>query len=185
MSMVWMWLGVVLSLGIDNLLVSTMIGLSPVRGKFKIALIFALFEALMPLAGFFVGTWLLTLLGKWAFYAGIVLLFGLGVYFLLEDDDDEEKLVKRLLSSASSWAIVSTGLLISLDEMFVGSSIGLIGLPIGVTALLLGIQAFVFSWLGLTFAKSIRPLLGEFAEKLAGLLLILLAAGLLILHFAA
>ncbi|MFC4766633.1 manganese efflux pump MntP family protein [Effusibacillus consociatus] len=173
-------LAIIVSLGVDNLIVSTAIGLSGTRNKFRLALTFALFEAIMPLFGFFLGSSLGLIFEKWAFYVGVVLLFGLGVYFLFEDEEQEAKLVASLAGSLRGWTLFVTGLFISMDEMFVGSSFGLIGLPIVLTSVILGVQAFVFTWLGITFAGKIRPFLGEAAEKLAGIVLILLALGLLI-----
>ncbi|GAX91199.1 hypothetical protein EFBL_2865 [Effusibacillus lacus] len=176
-------LAVIVSLGIDNLVVSTAIGLSGARNKFRTALAFSLFEAIMPLFGFFLGSSLGNLFEEWAFYAGVVLLFGIGVYFLLEDEAEDERLVHRLAGALRGTTLLITGILISLDEMFVGSSYGLIGLPVLETSMILGVQAFFFTWLGISFAQKIQPLLGKKAEKVPGLILIVLAAGLLIDRF--
>jgi manganese efflux pump family protein len=67
-----------------------------------------------------------------------------------------------------------TAVSISLDELAVGFSIGLIGVPIALTVILIAAQAFVFTFVGLTFGSKIKPYLGEWAEKLAGIVLGLL-----------
>lgn len=176
--MFWILLAVILSLGIDNLIVSAAIGLSNGGNKFRTALTFAVFEAVMPMFGFFLGTSLGLLFEKWAFYAGVAFLSGLGLYYLFKNEDREEKLVASLAGELRGWTLILTGIFISLDEMFVGSSFGLIGLPIVLTSVILGVQAFVFTLLGISFARQIQPLLGGAAEKIAGMTLIALAVGL-------
>lgn len=76
--------------------------------------------------------------------------------------------------------LVLTVLGISLDEMVVGFSIGLIVVPIILTINLIALQAIFFTLLGLTFGSKLKPYLGEWAEKLAGIVLGLLGLWILI-----
>jgi putative Mn2+ efflux pump MntP len=59
-----------------------------------------------------------------------------------------------------------TDLSISLDELAVGFSIGFIDVPVVTTIILIDLQDFVFTWMGLTFGSKFKPLLGEWSEKL-------------------
>ena len=72
------------------------------------------------------------------------------------------------------WTLFTTALSISLDELAVGFSIGLVGVPVALTIILVALQAFAFTILGLTFGSNLKKYLGEWSEKLAGMILGLL-----------
>lgn len=162
----------VLSLGVDTLVVSTSLGVLEVKGKLKIGLVFAAAEALMPMIGFLVGHLAGRWIGVWASLLGGLALAGLAVWILFMDNDDEER--EKVQQEMAGWTLLVTALGISLDELAVGFSIGLIGVPVLVTVLLIALQAFLFSTLGLTYGHRLKPLLGEWSERIAGIVLGLL-----------
>jgi len=168
----------VLSLGMDTLVLSISLGFMQPKGKLRIALTFACAEAVMPLIGLLIGRGTGALVGTYANLIGGVVLLAVAVWlvFFADEDDEEEKLARQLVG----WTLVVTALSISLDELAVGFSIGLIGVPIALTIMLIAAQAFVFTFLGLTFGRRIKPLLGEWSEKLAGIVLGLLGLWILI-----
>lgn len=79
-------------------------------------------------------------------------------------------------------AIIDLGISISLDELSIGLSLGLLGLPLPVAVVFLGIQAFVAAQLGLWLGSRLDEELREGAERLAGLLLIATAVALVALQ---
>lgn len=161
----------ILSLGIDTLMVSVGLGMRKTTGKLKIAFAFATAEAVMPLLGFAIGRVTGHWIGDWAAVIGGLVLIGLSVWMIfLEDEDDEGQVEKRMMG----WSLVVTAISISLDELAVGFSIGLVGVPVVLTIFLVAVQAFVFTFIGLTFGASLRRYLGEWAEKMAGIVLGLL-----------
>ncbi|WP_313640475.1 manganese efflux pump [Paenibacillus sp.] len=81
-----------------------------------------------------------------------------------------EKLERNLVG----WTLIMTALSISLDELAVGFSIGLIDVPVALTILLIALQAFIFTFLGLAFGSKFKRFLGEWSEKVAGIVLGLL-----------
>ncbi|MDB5086001.1 MAG: hypothetical protein JWN30_2887, partial [Bacilli bacterium] len=134
-----------------------------------IATVFACAEALMPLVGLLIGKVAGAFIGHWAAIIGGVALLAVAVWLIFFEDEDEaeEKLERNLIG----WTLILTALSISVDELAVGFSIGLIGVPVGLTIILIALQAFVFTYAGLTFGKKLKPFLGEWAEKLAGIVL--------------
>lgn len=166
------WIAPILALGLDTLAMAVGLSLSGVQGRVKIALVFALAEAMMPALGLLLGRTALSWLGTYGPWAGAAAVIGVGIYLLFEDDDETEGLQKK--ARLTGLALLFAALLISVDELAVGLSFGLAGLPLGWTVLLFGLQALLFTWLGLTFGKRLQPLLGEAAEKLGGIVLILL-----------
>lgn len=159
----------VLSLGMDTLMISISLGFLQSRGKVKIALTFAGAEALMPIVGMFIGQIVGRVIGNWAsLIGGIALLVIAG--WLMYFDDEEDKLERKLVG----WTLLLTALSISLDELAVGFSIGLIGVPVALTIILVAVQAFLFTLVGLTFGAKLKRYFGEWAEKVAGVILGLL-----------
>lgn len=162
----------VLSLGIDTLMMAISLGVADVRGRAKIALTFAAAEAIMPLIGLLIGQGAGRLIGDWASLLGGVALLGVALWLMFFEDEDEEE--EKLGRNLVGWTLILTALSISVDELAVGFSIGLIGVPVVLTIVLIALQAFVFTLLGLTFGAKLKPYLGEWAEKLAGVVLGLL-----------
>jgi putative Mn2+ efflux pump MntP len=160
----------VLSLGIDTLLISASLGVLKTKGKFKIAIVFACAEAIMPLIGLFIGKGAGMIVGYWASLIGGLFLMGVAIWLIFSEDEEEEKMERNLVG----WTLVMTAVSISLDELAVGFSIGLVGVPIALTVFLISLQAFIFTFLGLTFGAKLKPFLAEWSEKVAGVVLGLL-----------
>lgn len=146
--------------------------------RLRIGLIFALAEAVMPLIGLGIGKTLGSFIGNWASLIGGIALVTVAVWLIFfEDEDDEEEKLKRNLIG---WTLVVTALSISLDELAVGFSIGLIGVPVALTVVLIAVQAFLFTILGLTLGGRLKRYLGEWSEKSAGIVLGLLGIWILV-----
>jgi putative Mn2+ efflux pump MntP len=168
----------VLSLGIDTLLISASLGILKTKGKFKIAIVFSCAEAIMPLIGLFIGKGAGMIAGNWASLMGGLLLLGVAAWLIFFEDEDEEK--EKLERNLVGWTLVMTAISISLDELAVGFSIGLIGVPVALTIFLICLQAFIFTFLGLTFGSKLKPFLGEWSEKAAGVVLGLLGSWIIV-----
>jgi putative Mn2+ efflux pump MntP len=171
-------IALILSLGMDTLMLSISLGFVKTNGKIKIALTFATAEALMPLIGLFIGKGAGHIIGSWASLIGGIALIAVAIWFIFFEDEDEEE--EKLERNLVGWTLILTALGISLDELAVGFSIGLIGVPIVLTIILIALQAFIFTYLGLAFGSKLKPYLGEWAEKLAGIVLGLLGLWILI-----
>lgn len=171
-------IALILSLGVDTLMMSISLGFVQTKGKVKIAMTFACAEALMPLIGLLIGKGAGRLIGNWASLVGGVALLAVAVWLIFFEDDDEEE--EKLERNLIGWTLMLTALSISLDELAVGFSIGLIGVPVALTIVLIAFQAFIFTFAGLTFGSKLKPYLGEWAEKLAGIVLGLLGIWILI-----
>ncbi len=165
--------GLVLSLGLDTFAVAIGLGLSGLgrREQLRYGVSFALAEGIMPLVGFLVGQVVANALGVAASYAAIALLLAVGLYTLWEAFREEE----RSFQDASVARILFLALSVSLDELAVGFSLGLLHIPVLVAAVLIAAQAFVLTWLGTTFGAALGESLAERAELLSGAVLSLLA----------
>jgi manganese efflux pump family protein len=90
-----------------------------------------------------------------------------------EEDDESERAAQ--LAVGHGLVLVALGLSISLDELAIGFTTGLLHLNIWVAVVLIGVQAFLFSQLGLRLGTRLSETLRERAEQLAGVALLGLA----------
>jgi manganese efflux pump family protein len=140
------------------------------------------FEVAMPIAGLLLGSFAGGLVGGAADYAAIALLAGLGIWILRPGGEDREEKKLESLGRATGIAALGLGLSISLDELAMGISLGLLHLPIVPALVLIGLQALVASQLGLRLGSRISESSRDRSEKAAGVILLLLAAFLLVVH---
>ena len=176
--------GLLLPLALDTFALAAALGVAGLdrQDRLRVALVFTVFEAGMPIAGILVGRVDGNLIGAWAGYGGILFLLLAGLLLLRPDrrgDGDENRL--RLLAHARGLAIIDLGLSISVDELTVGLSAGLLGLPIALTVIWIAIQAFVAAQVGLRFGARLGEEVRERSEQAAGVALILVAVVLLVL----
>ena len=106
-------------------------------------------------------------------------MIGVGAWMLLAGDKDEEDKASRLTSS-HGMALVVLGISISLDELAIGFSLGLVRLPAVPVVIAIAVQALLASQLGLALGHRISQRFTERAEQLAAVVLILLGAYLII-----
>jgi len=154
----------------------------PERDRLRVSLLLTAFEAGMPVAGLLLGGLAGGFLGGVADYAAIALLAGLGIWILRPGDEEQEEAQLRSLGRATGVAAIGLGLSISLDELALGVSLGLLHLPVAPAIVLIGLQALVASQLGLRLGSRISERNRERSEKAAGVILLLLAVFLLVVH---
>jgi putative Mn2+ efflux pump MntP len=166
----------VLPLGLDTFAVSAALGVRglPRRGRLRVSLLMAGFEMAMPIIGLLLGHALGHAIGGAADYVAIAVLALLGVWMLVHDDDESER--AEQLAGGHGFVLLALGLSISLDELAVGFTMGLLHLNLWLAVLLIGAQAFLFSQLGLRLGARLSETMRERSEQLAGLALLGLAA---------
>lgn len=171
----------VLPLGVDTFAVAAALGTLrlPVRTRVRISALFVLFEVGMPLIGVLFGHTIAALVGGWAEWFAAALLIGLGIWFLVRRDDDDDERASRLVS-ANPLMTVFLGVSISLDELAIGFSLGLSGLPLVPVLIAIGVQTVVASQLGFAVGRWIGERVREGVERLAGLAFVALGAFLIV-----
>jgi putative Mn2+ efflux pump MntP len=178
-------LAFVLPLGLDSFTVAAAIGAAQVttaRQRLRISLVFVLFEGGMPLIGLALGSALAHGIGHAADYLAAAAVIGIGAWMLLAGDKDEDDKASRITSS-HGLALIALGISISMDELAIGFSIGLTGLPVTAVIVAIALQAFLAAQLGLAIGAKIGERWRERAEQAAAIVLILLGAYLLTEQF--
>jgi len=174
-------IGLVVPLALDTFAVAAALGMSglPREQRMRVSLIFAAFEMGMPLFGLLGGGMAERAIGATADYLAIIILLGLGVFMLWPRPEGEETRRVGLLARTRGFQALALGLSVSLDELAIGFVLGLLRLPAALLIILIGIQAFVATQLGIRLGMRVGAGLRERAERLAGLALT--ALGLILL----
>ncbi|MGA2926885.1 MAG: manganese efflux pump [Solirubrobacteraceae bacterium] len=175
-------IALVLPLGLDTFFVAAALGVRGVtaRQRVRTSLSLTAFEATMPLVGLVLGRSLAGAIGTAASFAAIGVLLALAVHILVADDDHEPATAMGRGLGAS----IALGFSVSLDELAIGLTCGLLALPIAPVIALIALQAFIVAQMGMRVGKRIGKRVREGAERLAGAGLALLAIGLLIATLA-
>lgn len=173
-------IALVIPLGLDTFAVAAALGMlgPPRRTRLHVSILFPCFETALPLIGLGLGAPLRHALGDSADYTAIGLLLAFGIYALLGAEEREERTIARL-ASASGAALLLIGLSISIDELAIGLTLGLLHLPAAIVIASIAVQALIVTQLGLRLGQHLGERLRECAERLAGV--VLCALGLVLL----
>jgi putative Mn2+ efflux pump MntP len=143
-------IALVLPLGVDTFAVAAAAGmLGTTAGRCRrVSALFTSFEAAMPLIGLALGAPLGHAVGSAADYIAIGVLLAFGVYTLLGPEQREEQTLSEVADVRGCGALL-LGLSISLDELAIGFTIGVLRLPAGLVIVPIALQAFIATQLGL------------------------------------
>jgi putative Mn2+ efflux pump MntP len=178
-------IAVVIPLGLDTFGVALALGIAglPVHHRTRIALLFTGFETVMPLVGVAMGAPLGDTIGNGADYLASALLIAVGIYTLVVENDEGDE-GQRLLSMTRRGVTgaVALGVSISLDELAIGFSAGLLRLPLIALVIAIGVQTFIVTQIGVRLGARLGERWRESAERIAGVALIALGVTLLALR---
>lgn len=158
-------------LSLDSFRVSLGLGASKVRPvrQAQIVLAFGLCDGLAPLVGLLIGQSIIALVGPWVEYLGPLMLSGYGVYVIhvaQRRDGDEERGVR--------WAVLGLPLALSLDNLIAGTSLGMIGFPLPLSAGVIGAMSALMSLAGLLLARTAVNVLKLESEVFGGVVLVVI-----------
>ncbi|HEV2012330.1 MAG TPA: manganese efflux pump [Candidatus Dormibacteraeota bacterium] len=180
-----MWLkliALIVPLGLDTFAVAAALGITGLtrRDRIRVTVLFTAFEMGMPVVGFLLGAVAGNVAGTAADYLAIIILIGLGLYMLWPrrpDGDEAER--GGLLARTRGVAAIGLGISISLDELAIGFTLGLLRFPVVLVIVLIGVQTLVITQAGLRLGSRIGDVARERAEQLAGVVLAALGVVLL------
>lgn len=173
-------------LAMDACAVSMANGLNEAKMKTRkavlIALMFGLFQALMPLIGYFVGHALLQYIEAYIPWIALILLGFIGGKMLVEGikHKDEEHVAKSL----TFIGIVVQAIATSIDALSVGLTIAeYTVLEAIICATIIAVVTFIISFIAVHIGKKFGTKLGNKAEILGGIILIAIGLEIFISSF--
>ncbi|CAG35619.1 manganese efflux pump MntP [Desulfotalea psychrophila] len=178
-------LGLAVALAMDAFAVAIAVGIGlkriRFRQAFRLSYHFGLFQALMPIIGWALGTGIRQFTQSYAHWIAFTLLALVGANMIREalSDDEEEPGEK---DPTRGLRLIILSLATSIDALAVGLSLSMLEVSIWYPALIIGLVAGAFTLFGMLLGQRIAKLqrFSSYAEVLGGI--ILWAIGLNILY---
>lgn len=173
---------IAVGLSMDAFAVSICKGLSMPKMKWKNAVLAGLyfggFQALMPLAGYFLGSQFKEAIVNVDHWIAFVLLLVIGVNMIREANQEDEELDDSFDMKTMLLLAVAT----SIDALAVGVTFAFLRVHIVPAVLFIGIVTFCFSAAGIKIGNVFGAKFRSKAEIAGGVILILIGAKILLEH---
>jgi len=150
------------------------------RAMGKISFLFALFQGVLPVIGWYAGESFEELIRDYDHWVAFVLLTLIGSKMIFESfsgGDEATYLDPHSFKKMATLAIAT-----SIDAFAIGISFSVLNLDIAFPAIVIGIVTFVFSFAGLTIGIKLGRTFGAKVELIGGLILILIGVKILLEH---
>lgn len=171
-----------IGLSMDAFAVSICKGLSLGKIKVKHMLIAGLwfggFQALMPLIGYFLGSFFADMITKYSHWIAFILLLFIGGNMIKESFDEEENVNADMGVKNMFLLAVAT----SIDALAVGITFAFLDYPIVEAITIIGISTFFISIGGVYVGNFFGNKYEKKAEFAGGLILVLLGVRILLTH---
>lgn len=173
-------------LSMDAFAVSICKGLSCGKSKYplwKVGLVcgiyFGFFQALMPLIGYYLGISFTKYIENFDHWIAFLLLAFLGIKMIVESFHQEEE---ESSDSLAFKTMVVFAIATSIDALAAGLSFAILEVNIFLSILLIGAITFAFSFLGALLGSKCGGKFKNRAERIGGMILILIGLKILIEH---
>ncbi|MBV8454488.1 MAG: manganese efflux pump [Deltaproteobacteria bacterium] len=166
--------GVALAVGLDVLAVSVGVGVTQIalKARYRLGLAFASSEIIMQVVGYGLGTGAGRILGEVASYIGFALLALVGAFMIR---DSLRQASEGEFEATRGVGLLITSLSISLDSLGVGVALPATAIPLLPLLIMLSVTTTVFTFIGLAFGSRLGARYERGAERLAGIILVVLA----------
>jgi len=149
------------------------------RATFRLAFHFGLFQFLMPVVGWLVGSAFAGRVEVVDHWIAFVLLAWIGVAMIRSSRDAEDATAP---DPSRGWSLVMLSIATSIDALAVGLSLAMLGVTIWQPAVIIGLVAAVFSIVGHRGGDRLGRRFGKRAEFVGGLLLMGIGVKILVEH---
>jgi manganese efflux pump family protein len=168
------------ALGLSNFAAAIGIGISGVRGstRVRVAVVFGLFEAGMPVLGLALGHGLAEGLGEVARSVGGAVLIAVGVISLILARRGPPPSANPGGRPWRTGRIVASGFALSADNLAAGFALGTYHTGLAVAAVVFGVVSVAMSLAGLELGGKVGAAAGRRSELLASAILIAVGAAL-------
>lgn len=179
-------IGIAIGLAMDAFAVSIAAGLTlkkvSLRTALRMAWHFGIFQAIMPLIGFFAGRNFSQQLASYDHWIAFGLLGALGSKMIYEALTRDEEAEQAKADPTKGWRLVSLSVATSLDALAVGVSMAFMKVDIFTPAAIIGVVAFGFTIIGVYGGARLGEKWEHRAEFFGGAILIAIGIKILVEH---
>lgn len=175
---------IAVSLAMDALSVSIAGGVQTkkvrIQNALKVALLFGVFQAVMPIIGWVIGDVLKGYIAAIDHWVAFVLLGFIGITMIKESLSNEEDKEKKDMLEIKTLTLLAIAT--SIDALIVGITLSVLQIPFILSILTIGIVTFILCFFGYLFGSKLGEVFGKRIEILGGVALIAIGAKILIEH---
>lgn len=179
-------IAIAIGLAMDAFSVSIFAGITidkPDRGHyFRLSFHFGLFQFMMPIFGYLGGSSVEYVIRDFDHWIAMALLLVIGLKMIWESFSRDEKV--KVKDPSRGLTLILLSVATSIDALAVGLSIGVLGKPIILPSVVIGIVCSFFSIMGIRLGKKVGSLLGQRAERIGGIILIIIGIKIVIEHLS-
>jgi len=178
---------IALALAMDAFAVSIATGVNlrkvNIRQRFRLSWHFGLFQALMPVLGWYSGSGVHELIQKYDHWVAAGLLFLVG-FNMIWQYRAERKNIKLERDPTRGFTLLVLSLSTSIDALAVGFSMSMLKISIVIPAIIIGLVALLATWVGLELGSrfSLNARISSLSKTIGGLLLIIIGLKILYDH---
>lgn len=132
----------------------------------KIALIFGIFQAIMPFFGYIFGIFVVDFVFSCHKYIAFAILFGIGIKFILESKEAKKSV------DLGFYHLLVGGFITSIDAFGVGITFGFEDISIKQACFIIGLICVIFCIFGVYLGKKIGKVFEDKALMIGGIILI-------------
>ena len=181
----WDILLIAFGLAMDAFAVSVCKGLTLPHRDLKSTLIiagyFGVFQAVMPLIGFFVGRQFSTFVASVDHWIAFILLVLIGGMMIRESFQREEE---SMTADVSVRVMLPLAVATSIDALVTGVTFAFLSVNIWISVLLIGAVTFILCCAGVLLGRIVGAKLEKRAQLLGGIVLIMIGIKILIEHLS-
>lgn len=175
---------IAVGLSFDSFAVSISCGVARTQLRFiqalRIGFFLALFQALLPVLGWFIGYSIQDYIREADHWIAFVLLLILGLKMIWESLKKDEN--SKNFDPMNLYIILGMAVATSIDAFIVGVSFGFLKMNILLASVMFFGVTYFFSMLGILFGKKLGEKLGSKMEFAGGIILILIGTKILLEH---
>jgi len=180
MSMIELFL-TSLSLSMDAFATSICKGLNCKKNKIKngiiISLSFGIFQAIMPLFGYYLGNIMSDKIIKYDHYIALILLTIIGISMIRETEQNNDISTKINVKE-----IIILSIATSIDALVIGITLSLLNVNILISVIIIGVITTIVCFLGFYLGNIIGDKMNKYSKILGGIILIVIGIKIFIEH---
>lgn len=177
--------GIALGLAMDAFAVAIVVGSMPgcfaPRPLFRLSFHFGLFQFMMPVIGWYLGSRLdqyFHSIDHWVAFGLLAWIGGRMVYQSFRERSRE------ILPAdpTRKWSLVGLSVATSIDALAVGLSMAFLGVEVWTPSIIIGVVAAAMTAIGMALGCKLGPKLGKHTERIGGLILIAIGVKIVLEH---
>ena len=174
-----------LGLAMDAFSVSVSFGVchpkSRINSSLRLAFFTGLFQTMMPLIGWLIGSILGKIFLKGSCFIAFIILFGIGIKMIIDAIIKKEDCKPIDISKGKHLFIICIAT--SIDALAAGLSLGILKTDLLLSISMIGIITFILSLTGVYLGKITGFILGKWSEVIGGIILIGIGINIILKNF--